>query len=438
MRFTIYPWNLRAWRTSLRTAGLPGYALLALLLAAMIQTPDITGAGGGAGHASSGSILLVRLPFTLIALLLLLFRPRISRISVGDTRFAFLLFGLLFMASTLWSAHPIVTLGKSVEIVLAALVFLEVSRSTDPLRRIDALREIILLTISSLALFTAVGFALRLSTFVQQRPGIFTRTSAQSSFLSGNGLGYVASALFLVVLAEWSAGHIKFRPAFLQMCFALALFSVSASRTSLVILLLTVLAVLYRHSRVAAVVTTTIVLFCIAIFYNSILISLRGDESDGGFETLSGRTVLWEAALRQWHQHALLGSGGGVGGKLVIENVGDISLEKVSSLHNGFMEVLLGLGAIGLVIGIYMLVLVTFRTWQAWRIHPEYSGTYVLIIHVWFTTIMSTGVLGWMGYEMALFLCILTNLDLLQYDRAWVAAKSYRPARDALLTPAMK
>jgi hypothetical protein len=25
---------------------------------------------------------------------------------------------------------------------------------------------------------------------------------------------------------------------------------------------------------------------------------------------------------------------------------------------------------------------------------------------------MSTGILGWMGYEVAIFLCILTNVDL--------------------------
>lgn len=438
MRFSIYPWNLRAWRASLRDAGLPGYALLALLLAAMLQTPDVTGAGGGAGHASPGSILFIRLPLTLIALLFLLFQPRISRISIGDTRFVFLLFALLYMASTLWSAHPIVTLGKSVEILLAALVFLEVSRASDPLRRVDALREVILLTISALALITVVGYVLHIGAFVQPRPGIFTRTTAQSPFLSGNGLGYVASALFLVVLAEWRAGRIKTRPALLQMAFALALFSVSASRTSLAILLLTVLVVLYRHSKIAAALASAMVVLGMAIFRSTVVMHLRGEESAGNFETLSGRTVLWTAALRQWHQHALLGSGGGVGGKLVIENVGDVYLEKVSSLHNGFMELLLGLGAVGLLIGIYLLLLVTYRTWQAWRMHPKYSGTYVLIIHAWFTTIMSTGVLGWMGYEMALFLCILTNLDLLQHGRVWATAKSYRPVRDALLTAALK
>ena len=38
----------------------------------------------------------------------------------------------------------------------------------------------------------------------------------------------------------------------------------------------------------------------------------------------------------------------------------------------------------------------------------------MLIIHVWMTTIMSTGLLGWMGYEVAIFLCIITNIDLVR------------------------
>src|ERR1700730_16404990 len=118
MSFSIYPWDIRAWRMALRTAGFPGYALLALLLGTMLQTADVTGAGGGAGHASPTSILLVRLPLTLAALLFLLFNPRISRIAIDDVRLVFLLFAMLYLTSTLWSARPIVTLGKSVEIIL--------------------------------------------------------------------------------------------------------------------------------------------------------------------------------------------------------------------------------------------------------------------------------------------------------------------------------
>jgi hypothetical protein len=52
----------------------------------------------------------------------------------------------------------------------------------------------------------------------------------------------------------------------------------------------------------------------------------------------------------------------------------------------------------------------------------------VLIIHVWMTTIMSTGLLGWMGYEVAIFLTIITNLDLVA-ERARGRIRRVAPLR---------
>ena len=131
-------------------------------------------------------------------------------------------------------------------------------------------------------------------------------------------------------------------------------------------------------------------------------------------ETLSGRTVVWTAALRLFEEHPVLGVGGGIGGKVVVSHISNSYISVMSSLHNGFLETLTGLGLVGFLIGSYMLLLTTWRAWGAWNSNPEFAGTYVLIIHVWLTTTMSTGALGWMGYEVALFLCILTNIDLVR------------------------
>ena len=120
--------------------------------------------------------------------------------------------------------------------------------------------------------------------------------------------------------------------------------------------------------------------------------------------------------------------GGGVGGKTVIAHIGNMYLEEMSSLHNGFLEVLTGLGIVGFILGSVMLVVASFRSWSAWNLHPEFAGTYVLIIHVWMTTIMSTGLLGWMGYEVAIFLCIITNLDLVR-ELAVRPARALKPLR---------
>ncbi|HVJ07411.1 MAG TPA: O-antigen ligase family protein [Acidisarcina sp.] len=412
MGITIYPWDLKAWRAAFRVAGFPGIALFSLLLGAMLQVGDIT--GGGAGHSSTKLMLLVRAPALLLAFLVLLYRPRIAKIRANELRFAYASFALLYFASALWSEQRFATVGKSAELLLAGVVFLEVSSSENPLKRLEALRQIILLTMSSIALVTVAGFLLRIHMFVQPRPGIISQTTAQAPFLSGNGLGYVSSALFLVVLAEWQAHRLETTAAMREMVFALALFSLSASRTSFGILLLTILIVMFKRSKILAAMAIGAVSIGGWIFWSGILTRLQGHQRSEDFMTLSGRTVVWTAASRQFELHPLLGVGGGVGGKEVIGHIGNMYLEQMSSLHNGFLELLTGLGLVGFAIGTSMLILATLRSWKAWETNPEYGGTYVLIVHVWMTTIMSTGILGWMGYEVALFLCIITNVDLVR------------------------
>jgi O-antigen ligase len=432
MQFSIYPWDLKSWRAAFRVTGLPGLALFFLLLGAMLQVEDRS--GGGAGHSSATAILLIRTPAIVLAFLLLLFRPRIGRMGVTDLRFAYGLFACLYLASTLWSGIPVQTLGKSAELLLAGMVFFEASRGEDAIRRVEGLRQIVLLTMSTLGMLAVLGFCLRLHAFVQPRPGLISHTTAQAPFLSGNGLGYVASALILVVLAEWQVRRMPGKVAFGQLLFGLALFSVSASRTSFGILLLSTLMVVFKKSKLIGALAVLGVLLGTTLFWSEILTRLQGHQNSSGFVTLSGRTVVWTAAVHQFEEHPILGVGGGVGGKMVISHIGNMYLEEMSSLHNGFLEVLTGLGIVGFLIGGYMMVVATWRAWNQWSIHPEYAGTYVLILHVWMTTIMSTGLLGWMGYEVALFLCIAANTDLVR-SREFARAKLFRPLRWSTLNP---
>ncbi len=427
MRFTIYPWDLTSWRSAFRVTGLPGIALFCLLIGAMFQVADTT--GGGAGHSSSAAILLVRTPAIIIAFLLLLSRPRIAPMRWFDMRFAYGLFALLYFLSLAWSQERVQTIGKSGELLLAGMVFFEATRAENAIERVEGLRRITLLAMATVGTLAVVGYLARMPAFVQHRPGLISSTTAQAPFLSGNGLGYVASALLLVVLAEWQAKRISGKAAFWQVLFGLGLFSFSASRTSFGILLLSVLLVLFKRSKILATLAVTGVLLAGFLFWSGILSRLQGHQNSSDFVTLSGRTVVWTAAVRQFEQNPILGVGGGIGGKVVISHIGNRYLEEMSSLHNGFLELLTGLGLVGFLLGTYMLVGTTLRAWQAWDTHPEYAGTYVLIIHVWMTTTMSTGILGWMGYEVALFLCILSNVDLIAERARALSRYQVKPLR---------
>jgi O-antigen ligase len=427
MRFTIYPWDLTSWRSAFRVTGLPGIALFCLLIGAMFQVADTT--GGGAGHSSSAAILLVRTPAIILAFLLLLSQPRIAPMRWFDMRFAYGLFALLYFLSVAWSQERVQTIGKSGELLLAGMVFFEATRAENAIQRVEGLRRITLLAMSTVGTLAVLGYLARMPSFVQHRPGLISSTTAQAPFLSGNGLGYVASALLLVVLAEWQAKRLPGKAAFWQVLFGLGLFSFSASRTSFGILLLSVLLVMFKRSKILATLATTGVLLAGFLFWSGILNRLQGHQNSSDFVTLSGRTVVWTAAVRQFEQNPILGVGGGIGGKVVISHIGNRFLEEMSSLHNGFLELLTGLGLLGFVLGTYMLVGTTLRAWQAWDAHPEYAGTYVLIIHVWMTTTMSTGILGWMGYEVALFLCILSNVDLIAEHARALSRYQVKPLR---------
>jgi O-antigen ligase len=426
MPFSVLPWNWKSWSSAFRVTGLPGIALFCLLLGAMLQVEDLS--GGGAGHSSAKAILLIRTPAIIIAFLVLLFRPKLAPMRTTDLRLGYFAFAALYFLSTAWSHIPIQTLGKSAELLLAGMVFFEASRGPNALARIEGLRQITLLTMSLLGSLAVLGFCLRLHAFVQNRPGLISSTTAQAPFLSGNGLGYVASAIILVVIAEWQARRLSGKSAFPQLLFGLALFSVSASRTSFGILLLSVLLVIFKRSKVIGFLCVAGVAVMGFMFSTEVVTRLQGHQAQSSFVTLSGRTVVWTAAVRQFERYPLLGVGGGVGGKMVISHIGNMYLEEMSSLHNGFLEVLTGLGIIGFVLGASLLVVASFRSWSTWNQHPEYAGTYVLIIHVWMTTIMSTGLLGWMGYEVAIFLCIITNIDLVR-EQARQPSTTPRPVR---------
>lgn len=426
MQFSIYPWSLRSWRYAFGVTGLPGIALFCLLLGAMLQVEDLS--GGGAGHSSAKAILLIRTPAIILAFLLLLFRPKLAPMRATDLRLGYLAFAALYFLSTIWSQIPVQTLGKSAELLMAGLVFFEASRGENSLLRIEGLRQVTLLTMSLLGSLTVIGFCLRLPGFIQRRPGLISSTTAQAPFLSGNGLGYVASAIILVVIAEWQARRLRGKSALPQVLFASFLFIFSASRTSFAILLLSVLLVIFKRSKVIGFLCVAGVAVMGFMFSTEIVTRLQGHQAQSSFVTLSGRTVVWTAAVHQFQKYPWLGVGGGVGGKTVITHIGNMYLEEMSSLHNGFLEVLTGLGVVGFILATTLLVVASFRSWSAWNRHPEYAGTYVLIIHVWMTTIMSTGLLGWMGYEVAIFLCIITNIDLIR-ERARCPAAVPRPVR---------
>jgi O-antigen ligase len=141
---------------------------------------------------------------------------------------------------------------------------------------------------------------------------------------------------------------------------------------------------------------------------------LNHGQSQAGLETLSGRTVMWLAAWRDWKRHPLLGYGGGVGGKHVLSSVWGGGTSHLSHLHDGFLECLTGLGIFGFLLACSILVVLTLRVGRQWKKYPSLAGLYIWIISIWITNIMSIGIMSWMNSGVVIYLVLLAHVDILR------------------------
>ena len=138
-------------------------------------------------------------------------------------------------------------------------------------------------------------------------------------------------------------------------------------------------------------------------FGESILGAASRGQSTEMIMSLSGRTVWWASAVNAWLEQPLTGFGFGVGGRFVaLERIGE---GHVSSVHSGILEVLLGVGIIGLLPLLYVLFRVVRFTLEALRIETEYI---VVVVEIGVTTIISLGI-G--GADLTLFYLIAALAD---------------------------
>jgi O-antigen ligase len=418
---SILPWDLRAWSKDLRVAGFAGWALLCLEIAAFGLVRD---SNDQTMHENALSLVFFRAPFTFMALLLLFASPTFKRVGLKSYLGGFVVYCSYFLASAFWSFIPTNTLGKALELAIGIGIVLHSMAKPNAIQQLEALQSLLLRAISTIGSLAVIGYLLRIPEFVSRHAGLFTNSTAEAPFLSGNGVGYVSSALILSVLASWYSDQIPRRKAIPQLCYAGFIFMFAASRTSMAILALGFSIVLVRKSRTLAISYAFLSTIGIYLLRGKILAFLQGSQISGNFDTLSGRTVMWAAALQDWKQHPILGYGGGVGGKYVISHLGISGLgTQFSSIHSGVLELLTGLGAVGFCIGAGLLVAVTAGSIRHWKSRTQSIAPYILVPHMLITTVMSAGVLAWMSYELLFFIILMGRLDIENQQRRQLQAR---------------
>jgi exopolysaccharide production protein ExoQ len=330
------------------------------------QSLEMT-ASAPTGLTTIGGIASQAVAYTLI-LALILRRPRLlSRLIVGLPWIGLL--AVLAIASTAWSLDPLLTLRRSLPFALAGLFGLYFAARFPPTRQLAILRfamiALALATIAVALFAPAIG--------LDHSPG--HATDWQGVFTQKNACGRIMVLATAVILIGESPTVT--RPSRL-LSFALFVFVLvmSGSRAAWIIeaavlLLWLLLAIarpagprpklIFAIATPFAILALGIVLF-IAFPY---LASFLGRDA-----TLSGRTAIW-ARVGQFIAHRPLL---GYGYDAFWRGMQGPSLQFAASVHfivahahNGFLEITLELGAVGLVLFVLSWLRAWRLLWPLWR-----------------------------------------------------------------------
>ncbi|MFT4112198.1 O-antigen ligase family protein [Silvibacterium sp.] len=304
------------------------------------------------GQAASGvmfwgGILSQGAVYGSIAMLLLLDLRRVVR-WVGAMQWTLGL-ALLAIASSAWSQFPTYTLRRSVPFAMAGLFGLWFAVRFPVHRQLAILR----VSMMGLALATIVMVALAPGMALDRSTG--HATDWQGVFTSKNACGRIMVLATAVVLGE-DRGFLRSLPAMLLFLFVMAM---SGSRGAWVVEALTLAVYAIVRWMLATTPRSRILLGMIlgttaAVAAGVLALHWRdGMALLGRDSTLSGRTQIWAQVWPFVREHPLLGWGyagfwRGLQGEAfrVVAAVRFI----VYHAHNGFLEIALELGTVGLAI----------------------------------------------------------------------------------------
>lgn len=343
-----------------------------------------------------------------------LFRHRsVFRSGRFPTLAALTLYVLIAATSVLYSVAQVVTLGKAIELGAAvAAVWLVTLETRGGALLVRTIRLLVLLEASLLAV-AVIGFFTLPSVFYSgdTRPGFIAVATMGAPYGAPNGLSASGALVFAYALAqtfESSPGRARRLWASLAIVGTLAVV-LSSGRQGVAIWLASsaVLLWIYRRTLLLILVApmTALVLW---LNWDSLWETLTRSQAQVNVTTWSGRFTMWDAALEALTEHPWTGFGFGAGGRWVaLERIG---ADTISSLHNGYLEALLGVGLLGTLVLLAVAVRVTVWSVQSMR-RRSLVPVAILIVPLLLRTFVSLGFGGWVNTELVLFACLAALTD---------------------------
>lgn len=263
-----------------------------------------------------------------------------------------LVFALMCVLSTAWSAYRAWTLYKSVEYLVVVVLLAAIVAACGSL---DCYKQLIdfTWTIDGLLLLSIwLGAVVWPSIAFQPAGGVIgVQLQGVLPIIADNGVGHVSAILAVVALSRFlRIPHRRSSRLFYLTIFGIALVTMALAQTRSAILgfLIGTLLLLYFSKRIGALtcVFLAILLLFLATGAGSFFEEYmrRGQDADE-VASLSGRTDWWEFGWTEFQKRPLTGMGAFTARFTVLAKFGD---QEVSTVHNTYLEAALGVGIIGL------------------------------------------------------------------------------------------
>lgn len=391
-------WRLLFWRNEeIRWVYVAWILLFASTLVWSTTTEAVNTAAAEAGTSNFVRLALLGLAVVMTSIIAARYQFAFVGHLLTGVLGIFLLLTLWNFVTALWSVSPAVTIYKSFEyfaalfLVASALSMLFARRSSRDLESrlllTKALFDWYWVLILALLLSVYLGiviwptsaFVSSIGTFSVQLQGVFPQVSANGVGDFGAIIGTVVAARLLCRPTAGSAGQGLTRSSrlfyALILAFAVVTMLLAQSRSPILGFLLAMIVVSIAAHRYKIFLLAMIVL-CTVFFSNygganeATYDFMRRGQDEGNIESLSGRTDYWAAAFEATGEQPVGGYGAYAGGRYILEQ---ISSPGVSSLHNTYMELLVGSGFVGLTIliaGLLAILYWLFRLRSQAALHP--------------------------------------------------------------------
>lgn len=337
------------WRITLPRAGV--FLILGSLVSTLLGQSEAASLNGIPLDPLRVARAIVFGVLFLVATGILLRRPAVWRTSGSPVRWM-LLFGLMAAVSAFWSVNWFVSLWKGFEVLTLVMLAVALGGSVDSPERARGAVNVLALgllavwctVIASVVLFPRQAFDVSESG-VRMANGLFPLITSSSV----GSIGAILTVLGLAKLVGSRSGQalptdlpLRFW-GLLMSCGVVGLL-LSHSRTTIIasaIGALFLVMVFKRYALAFVVVLLSSALYLMSSAPEVLTEYMLRGQTQEQFYALTGRTHFWESVWTSIEQAPLIGHGYYAGQRVLMGT---------STVDNAYLEVLLGLGALGLAI----------------------------------------------------------------------------------------